>query len=373
MYVRVNKVKVKCWILCITCTWSRAVNLKLCRDLTVGEFLRALQLHFFQYGIAKLCISDLGSQIVKGGNIIADFVRDMHTVNYFRENGIGSLKFEQYYKGKSELGALVEVCVKFVKRLIFGAIRNYIVELRDFEFLVEQTVHLINRRPVAFKEALRDEVDYVPEPITPEKLIHGYDLVSVNIIPELQPDPDMESEWDSPTEGIKSSFEKLRVIRESLYKIYHEEFLANLVNQAIDDNSRYKAVKHEVLHPGDIVLVKELHTKAQNYPMAVVKSVEVNVNGEITGAVLKKGKSNEVIKRHVTNLIPLLTRKLESMLDVQSDSMNGTMSDDRNDTDSEIRGSVSHAADSRCRPVRDAAVKSKVLTRLLLDRENQSD
>jgi len=346
-FTRVAGSKVKCWILCITCMWSRAVNLKVCMDLTTDEFLRALQLHFFQYGIAQTCISDHGTQIIKGGNIIEDFLKDVDSVNYLRENGINSLKFEQYCKGKSELGSLVEVCVKFVKRLIYGAVRNNVLSHRNFEFLVEETVHIINRRPVAFKEALGELSDDVPEPITPERLIHGYDLPSVSIIPNLRPDNEEDPDY-SPQEKIKSNMHKFVKVRECLLEKYNEEFLANLIKQAIDDKSRYTVVNHGGIATGDIVLIKEDHTKAQNFPMAIVKSVEVNVNGEVTNAWLKKGKTSEIIQRHATSIIPLLRLKTDEV------SENDRVVTEVNDT-------------SRDRPPRRAtAVSSQRITRQLL-------
>ena len=70
-------------------------------------------------------------------------------------------------------GSLVEVCVKLVKRLIYGSIRNNVPSYFDFDFLVCQVVYLVNRRPIAFKEALRDNDAEVPDPITPELLIRG--------------------------------------------------------------------------------------------------------------------------------------------------------------------------------------------------------
>lgn len=281
----------------------------------MSEFLRALQLHFFQYGMSQSCISDLGSQIIKGSNIITDFLRDVDTVRYFEEHGISPIKFEQYFKGRSQLGALVEVCVKFTKRLLFGAIKTNVVSVRDFEFIIEQTIHLINRRPIAFKESLRDSMDAdIVEPITPENLIHGFDLVSVNIIPDLQPNPDSEDDADyhnSAVKSIKDNDYKLRKIRSNLITLYHEEFLSNLMYQAIDSKSRYRIVKHKTIKEGDVVIVKELFTKSQNYPMAVIKEVHVNINNEVTHATLRKGRTGELIKRHVTNLIPLLSSNIE--------------------------------------------------------------
>ena len=186
--------KDKIYLLCITCMWSRAVNLVICQDLTVKEFLRAFQIHSFQFGIPEYCISDLRTQLVSASNIILDHIKDHETQSYFDRNGVQPLKFEQFVKGHSQLGSMVEVCVKMTKRLIFGAIGKNLLKYRDFKFLIAYVVHLINRRPVAFKDALRGTIGKdIPDPITPECLIHGYDLISVNIIPELQ--VDSEPDW----------------------------------------------------------------------------------------------------------------------------------------------------------------------------------
>ena len=60
-YVKLKGEKIKVWLLCITCLWSRAINLKLCLDMTAKTFLRALQLHVFEYGIPNLCLSVMGT------------------------------------------------------------------------------------------------------------------------------------------------------------------------------------------------------------------------------------------------------------------------------------------------------------------------
>ncbi|XP_068228287.1 uncharacterized protein [Palaemon carinicauda] len=315
--------KGKIYLLCITCMWSRAVNLIICLDLSVKEFLRAFQIHCFQFGIPEYCISDLGSQLVSASNIIIDYIKDHETQSYFERNGVQSLKFDQFVKGHSQLGSMVEVCVKLVKRLIYGAIGKNVLEYHDFEFLIQQVIHLVNRRPIAFKEALRDQIgDDIPEPITPENLIHGYDLISVNIIPELHEgrDPDWIPENYSQSK-FKQDYNQLQKVRNNLVKLYQEEFIANLIHQAVDVPDRYKPVTHNKISPGDIVLLKENFTKPNDYPMGVVKEIFTNTLGEVTGATILKGKTQELVKRHSSVIIPLLTRKDEipnnSKVDVQ--------------------------------------------------------
>ena len=89
-------------------------------------------------------------------------------------------------------------------------------------------------------------------------------------------------------------------------RVYNDEFLPQLISQATDVKGRYSPVQHEPLSIGDIVLLKEENMKQTNYPMGRVKSVTVNDMGEVTGAIVYKGRTGESVKRHASALIPLL-------------------------------------------------------------------
>ena len=143
----------------------------------------------------------------------------------------------------------------------------------------------------------------MPEPITPEQLLFGRELVSLNVIPSLQPDYD---EVYSPSE-LKDEYAKLRNAFKRLNEVYHEQFLQQLMVQSLDKRDRYKPVHNKVISPGDVCLLVESQTKRSNYPMAVVREVNINSLGEVTSAVLVKGKNRERVFRHATTLIPLLT------------------------------------------------------------------
>ena len=298
--------KEKVWLLCLTCTWSRGVNLKICHNLTVEEFLRAFQMHCYEYGVPQLCISDLGTQLTAGANIISSFLNDSASQRYFEEHNVKPLTFQQYFKGASQLGSLVEICVKMVKRLIFGAIRNNVMSYYDFEFLISHVIHLINRRPIAFKQALRDSTIDIPQPITPEMLIKGHELTSLNLIPGLQP-LQLDEDFIPTTNSIESTFQQLCKVRRNLVDIYHGEFLSTLVQQAVDRKNRYVQVQHDLIKPGDVVLCKEEATKRNNYPLGIIVDTIKNNLGEVTQAMVKKGKTGQINKLHVSNLIPLLS------------------------------------------------------------------
>ena len=303
--VLINGDKVKCNILCFTCVWSRAIHFELCRDMTTKTFLRAFQKHIFKNGLPDEIFADLGSQIGPGVNTIKEFLNDVDTKTFLSSQNISGPNFSQYYKGNSALGSLVESLIKIVKRLIRSSIGKTILDLEDFEFLVAQAESIMNKRPIAFKETLRENnlTSDLPETITPEILIRGCPSVDINVIPSLQPEL-----WaDDPVASVQASFDKLQKCRQKLIDTYNEEHLNYLITQATNDKSRYAKISHRPLKVGDIVLIREPNVKLSNYPMGVVLQVFENSIGEVTHVILKKGSTNEKIKRHVSQLKHLLS------------------------------------------------------------------
>ena len=255
------------------------------------------------------CFSDLGSNLVAAADIVQDFINDVQTQAFFRENNIESLKFENYFKGCSKLGGLVESCVKISKRLIFGAIKNAVLNYDEFVYLIAEITSLINKRPVAFKDSLRDCAmqNEIPLAIAPEILIHGYELVTMNIIPHFQI-VDTDATWskDSDTH-IVSSFNKLQSARARLTQLYSNEFVQNLFQQASNQLNRYKPTKHHPVKIGDLVLLKDTHVKPSQFQMARVVDTISNDLEEVTGITARKGNSRQMVKRHISSVIPLFT------------------------------------------------------------------
>ena len=102
--------------------------------------------------------------------------------------------------------------------------------------------------------------------------------------------------------------------------------MSTLVYQATDKKGRYKRKKHDILHKGDIVLLKEPLTKRHNFPMGIVKEVTINQLGECTDALVYKSSTKELVKRHSSTIIPLLTDEFGS--DFNSDLNKNNSSDD---------------------------------------------
>ena len=336
--VTLNDNKIKVWLLILTCMWTRAVNILVCRSADAADFVKALQAHIYSYGVFKSCTSDLGSQIRAGANALQSYLCDLDTQDFLDFHNIKWMQFKQFAKGNSALGSLVEVCVKQVKLLINKTIKKAMLDYFQFEQLILKIKSLINKRPIAFKSELSSlKLSEIPEPITPEMLVRGYETSMLDIVSSeetLHVDSDDDSDDFSPgVESVCKLYKNLRAAKGRLLDAYHHEFLNNLISQAVDKKDRYKPVKHEHLKVGDIVLLVEPNVKRLSYPMGKIERVERNELGEATAAYVFKGKTRESVYRHVTSLILLLSREEEqiddSELEIQEQILSVPCSDGR--------------------------------------------
>ena len=142
----------------------------------------------------------------------------------------------------------------------------------------------------------------------------------------------------------------MRKIRQALIETYHNEFLGTLIQQAVDRKGRYRPVTHNLLKVGDVVLIKEEHTKRNNYPLGIILEAFTNDLGEVTHAVVKKGKTGQTSKLHVSNIIPILENT--------GSNYSGSNSSATPD--------VNHSATSSLLPKRKAAILSQERTRQML-------
>ena len=136
-------------------------------------------------------------------------------------------------------------------------------------------------------------------------------------------------------------------MRTELIKNYNEDFLNNLIEQSVSRKDRYKPVLHKELKPGDLVLLKEELLKSSQYPMGLIKEVVVNSLGEVTGATILKGSTRELVKRHSSVIIPLLSNSDHSAHEPVKEH------------DNEVK--------LKKLPTRQAAIKCKIKNKLILD------
>src|SRR5678815_3909735 len=91
--IKINNVVEKIYILIITCTYTRAVNLVLCKNVDNKCFISAFQFHVFDFGFPQLIVSDQGSSIVSSVQIIKNFIDDVDVKNYLTLHNIKAVSY----------------------------------------------------------------------------------------------------------------------------------------------------------------------------------------------------------------------------------------------------------------------------------------
>src|SRR5215469_15873691 len=180
--ITINGEKNMLYILIITCIYTRAVNLLLCRGVDNKAFISALQIHVFEFGIPQRIISDQGSSFVSSINHIKNFLNDTEVKNFLTLNNIKSLDFSPYPAKASFLGGMVESLVKQTKNIVYSSIGKNVLEYNQFYLLIKETNMLINKRSIAFKNLLSNNTTNnvtIPYALTPEILIKGFEVPCV--------------------------------------------------------------------------------------------------------------------------------------------------------------------------------------------------
>ena len=307
-----QNVEIKTYVLAITCLYSRAVNLVMSVDLSTTEYLKALNKHIFSYGCPSTIRSDQGTQLIAGAKTLQQLFEDETSKQFFEERNI-KWKNWQYPTGRHQLGGLIENIVLQARRLINAAIGRKKVDTLDFQLVIAQTVALLNKRPISFKDSLRSEEDLELH-ITPEMLLHGRELPMVNFF--------LNQDEEDPAYKDQDVFADKKKLVNSMTKLknmYDSQFLENLYVQSTNKDNFYVPQTHTPLEVGDIVLIKQDLFKAVDYPLAIVMERTMNDLGEITSVKLKKGHSGKIVHSHVSKLIPYLKRTEATHQDVQAE------------------------------------------------------
>lgn len=296
----------KVYILIITCFFTRAVNLILCRNIDNRSFIMSFQEHIFLHGLPSRIISDNGSPIVSSINIISKLFDSVELRNFLIEKNISNFKFEPYPAQASHLGGIVESLVKHVKNMIYSTIGKNILSIEEFALLTRECTMLINKRPLSGE--CNKNIDQTVEVLTPEMLVRGYDVQTIKIIPEVEErnldDPPFIINAATAEQKLKDSFSHLSNVQNRLKSIYYDRFIGDLLKASANSKSRYDIRNHVKLESGDFVAIKSKFVKPYAYPTGIVTDFECNDLQETTAVSIRKS-NGEIIRRHVGDIILL--------------------------------------------------------------------
>ena len=308
---------IKVYILILTCLYTRAVNLLLCKYINTECFLNAFQLHVLEHGIPEIVISDNGSPLTSSFPIICNFLSSHEVKEYLNSRNIKFLEHLPYPANASFLGGIVESLVKQVKIMINVSIGRNIITCDQFYYLMKECTILVNKRPIACERNLSNSSSDYFNVISPEKLLKGFDIPSIVIAPHLHFEdlPKDDSIWSDDmntlNEKLIKSYKQLQNIRCKLSRNYFDEFLQNMRDQSSSKPGQYKNKNPVNISVNDLIAVKQQFTKPFSYPIGLVTDIERNSLNEIVAVSLRK-TNGEIIRRHISDVILLESNSLST-------------------------------------------------------------
>ena len=272
IYRENKKTIAKAYVALFTCSTTRAVHLKLCKDLTADEFKRALKEFVARRGTPKAIISDNGRTFVATSKWFKRLKKNEELTNYMATQRI-LWKFN--LSRAPWWGGFFERLIGIMKRSLAKAIGRSMLKFPELEEILLDVECSMNNRPLCYQgEEFQEPV------ITPNMLIRGQ---PANLLEE-----DLSKVGNEEELAKRLSF--LARSKEQLRKRWVREYL-----QALEERqSRYTVNETKVPKVGAVVLLKEdIKNRAQWKIGRVIGSVS-GKDGTIRGLTIKLGNGYTV-------------------------------------------------------------------------------
>ena len=164
---KINKrVMGKSYISLFTCTTTRAVHLKLCKDLTVEEFKQALKEFVARRGKPQMLVSDNGKTFVSTSKWIATLKNNEDLMNYI---GNCNIIWKFNMSRAPWWGGFFERLIGIMKQSLSKTVGKGLLSYGELEEVLLDIECMMNNRPLLYYKG--DEFD---KPVlTPNTLING--------------------------------------------------------------------------------------------------------------------------------------------------------------------------------------------------------
>ena len=146
MYYKIKKATTaKAYIALFTCASTRAVHLKLCRDLTATEFQRALKEFVARRGCPQTIVSDNGKTFVTTGRWLSTLKKDHGVANYL---GTLNIKWKFNLARAPWWGGFFERLVGIMKRRLSTVVGRRFLSYSELEDVLLDVETSMNNRPL---------------------------------------------------------------------------------------------------------------------------------------------------------------------------------------------------------------------------------
>ena len=237
----------KAWGLVICCMSTRAVVVKILRDMTSFEFINAFREFVNERGVPRVIYSDLGTNFVAAKGNLRKLQRPLTDRTFWEEtikkaSETWDIDWKFNYPFSPHMGGSWESLVKLVKRALVSVLGRSQVDLHELRRLFTDAQALVNSRPLA---PMSDDDDD-PAVITPFELVNGRPFQQLEDLAQGKSydHPNMTKVWRYRTRLLNRFWEKWRdqyLMRLAARSKWTQERLPPEIGQIVVINDPTKA------------------------------------------------------------------------------------------------------------------------------------
>ena len=165
-----EKISEKVYICLFTCASTRAIHLKLTRDVGVNSFLQAFRRFSSRRGLPSTLISDNAKTFKASSKEVVKIVGSQEVQRYLTNKRV-TWKF--IVEKAPWWGGFWERLIQSVKRSIKKTVGRTSLNYDELNTLVVEVESLINSRPLTY---IYDDEESISHPLTPSYLISGHKI-----------------------------------------------------------------------------------------------------------------------------------------------------------------------------------------------------
>jgi hypothetical protein len=279
----------KVYICLFTCCTTRAVELEVVPDLTVGSFLRAFRRFTASFSVPNIVYCDNAKTFKSAETELKRLLNNVSNDTVQNHLASKGITFKYIPVQASWFGGVHERMIGVAKNAIKKTLGRALVTLDELQTLIKEIQQVINNRPLTYVSNNPTEL----AAITPNHLIYGQNL---NLLPHDEADM---SDFDV-TYGGKVTLEKMAHRRNQLItnfqKRFQDEYLAVLRERHTHEIAKQNA-KVDTVRAGDVVLVHDKDKRRLNWKLGKIEQLNKGHDGLTRSALVRttSGLSNRAI------------------------------------------------------------------------------
>ena len=291
-YIKFSRKLHKRYRVIFTCLSSRAIHLESSSSLETDSFIQALRRMIARRGNVRILRSDQGTNFI-GANkeLQMEFDKmDHDKISEFMQiNGGDWLVWKFNPPKASHMGGSWERQIRSVRSILSSLMLHHGESLDDesFRTFICEAEAIVNSRPLTY-ELLDDPLS--PNPISPNNILT------------------MKSEVILPAPGVftdaslysRKRWKRVQYLLNQFWNRWRIEYLA-----CLQERQKWFVPKRN-FSVNDVVLIKDVETKCNNWPLAIVTDAKVDNDG-LVRKVKVKTKDGE-FERPIHKLILLVEK-----------------------------------------------------------------